>query len=144
MEPLELVRRDAAGRRYYESVGGRVYVADEHELRRAFRAPPGVARKARLAILLGAVESCVHRARADAEALVSEVGAEELRRAVALLEEALASVERVRLPELLCEECGRARIAFASEREGGWRLLCPACAAKARERGATLVLLTDR
>jgi formylmethanofuran dehydrogenase subunit E len=142
--PSQIIRVDAAGRRYYESVSGRVYVADAFELYHVFHAPFHVAEKARLLLELEELESSVKRAKSAAESLLEN--GRELEPVINQLETALESVKRLSLSESVkCEECGKARIMFATFEKGkGWRLVCPACATSARERGAKIVLLSDR
>jgi len=142
--PSRIVRTDASGRRYYESVSGRVYVADAFELYHVFHAPFHVARKARLLLELEELESSLKRAKSVAESLLeSDRG---LKSVNEQLEAILESVKQSPLHESVkCEECGKARIMFATFEKGkGWRLVCPACAVSARERGAKIVLLSDR
>lgn len=142
--PSQIIRVDAAGRRYYESVSGRVYVADAFELYHVFHAPFHVAKKARLLLELEELESGLKRAKSAAESLLENGG--ELEPVINQLEAALESVKQLSLNESVkCEECGKARIMFATFEKGkGWRLVCPACAASARERGAKIVLLSNR
>jgi hypothetical protein len=142
--PSRIIRVDASGRRYYESVSGRVYVADAFELYHVFHAPFHVAKKARLLLELEQLESSLKRAKSTAESLLENDGG--LKPVTERLEAILESVKQSPLHEdVKCEECGRGRIMFAIfERGKGWRLVCPACATSARERGAKIVLLSDQ
>jgi len=142
--PSQIIRVDAAGRRYYESVSGRVYVADAFELYHVFHAPFHVAQKARLLLELNELESSLKHAKSTAASLLENDKG--LKPVTEQLEAILESVKHLSLNESVkCEECGKARIMFATFEKGkGWRLVCPACATSARERGAKIVLLSDR
>jgi formylmethanofuran dehydrogenase subunit E len=143
--PSRIIRVDAAGRRYYESVSGRVYVADAFELYHVFHAPFHVAKKARLLLELEQLESSLKSAKSTAESLLENDRG--LKSVTEQLEAILENVVK-QSPlheDVKCEECGKGRIMFAIFEKGkGWRLVCPACATSARERGAKIVLLSDR
>jgi formylmethanofuran dehydrogenase subunit E len=143
--PSRIIRVDAAGRRYYESVSGRVYVADAFELYHVFHAPFHVAKKARLLLELEQLESSLKTAKSTAESLLENDRG--LKSVTEQLEAILENVVK-QSPlheDVKCEECGKGRIMFAIFEKGkGWRLVCPACATSAGARGAKIVLLSDR